>query len=332
MTGAESNTPPPRRTADRAVFGVVVLLALILTYSEEIVSGLFDVFGRAEERQWRIALIFVDLATLAWVGWLKRSIGRSEDAGARLWRWWWAGFVIVIAVDVLLSIIDERPPAWIDLMAETLFAGSMGVLMTSSLNADPLTLFSSSKRARMPRDWLRVRAVVPLVLGTFAAYTGGMVFVDFLDVDVVRTLDPATAAEVDKLALPQRLSVLSQLCSGAVSSDYFRAAVYILPTLLLTLGVEFNFFRRAMRDPAQRAATTVVVTVMSVGLVCALSTLPFMGKECGQIVSVWHEYLSFEISLQGVFTGLITLVWLLASASLLDEADLPTDPASGHDQ
>jgi hypothetical protein len=300
-TGAESNTPPVRRTAEREVFGVIVLMALILSYSEEIVAGLFDAFGQGEKKEWRIALVFVDLAILAWVGWLKRSIGRSEDAGSRLWRWWWAGFVIVIALDVLLSGLEERPPAWIDLVAETLFAGAMGVLTMSSLNADPLTLFSSSKRARMPRDWLRVRAVVPLVLGTFAAYTGAMVFVDFLNVDVVRTLDPATAAEVANLALPQRLSVLSQLCSGAVSSDYFRTAVYISPVLLLALGVEFNYFRRAMHDPAQRAATTVVVTVMSVGLVCALSTLPFSGKECGH-------------------------VWLLVSASLLDKAESPTDP------
>jgi hypothetical protein len=46
------------------------------------------------------------------------------------------------------------------------------MIMLSSLNADPLTLFSSAKRVAQPTDWLRARAVVPLIVGTYAAYIG----------------------------------------------------------------------------------------------------------------------------------------------------------------
>ena len=50
---------------------------------------------------------------------------------------------------------------------------------------------------------------------------------------------------------------------------------------------------------------------MSIGLVCALSTLPWGGDECGEILEAWHEYLTFVVLLQAIFTGLATLVWLL---------------------
>jgi hypothetical protein len=35
------------------------------------------------------------------------------------------------------------------------FIVAMTMIMLSSLNADPLTLFSSAKRAAQPTDWLR---------------------------------------------------------------------------------------------------------------------------------------------------------------------------------
>jgi hypothetical protein len=77
------------------------------------------------------------------------------------------------------------------------------------------------------------------------------------------------------------------------------------------LGIEFGFFRATLREPAQRAATAATVTLMSIGLVCALSTLPWGGDECGEILEAWHEYLTFVVSLQAIFAGLATLVWLL---------------------
>lgn len=317
-----------RRTPDRAILGVVFLLLFVFSYSEEIVSGLFQAIGHGETEEWRIALIVADLALLVWVGLLKRSISRDDHGPARLWRWWWAGCVIVIALDVVLNGLQEYPPAWVDVVSSVLFTIAMGILMVSSINADPLTLFSSRKRAALRRDWLRVRAVVPLIVGTFAAYIGATVFTDFFDVDVIRKLDSEMAAEIAQLPFNERLDVLSHLCSNAVNPFYFQHVVEVLPLLLLALGVEFNYFRRTLRDPAQRAATAATVTVISIGLVFALSTLPWSGNECGQVPAGWHEYMTFVVSLQGIFTALATLVWVLVVNMPDDE---PGDESDAQD-
>ena len=69
MTETEAGgTAVVRRTPDRAILGVIFLLLFVLSYSEEIVSGLFQVLGQGETEEWRIALIVADLAILAWIG------------------------------------------------------------------------------------------------------------------------------------------------------------------------------------------------------------------------------------------------------------------------
>lgn len=42
-------------------------------------------------------------------------------------------------------------------------------------------------------------------------------YVDFFDVDTARALDPAIEAQVSDLTVPEQMSVLSQLCQGAIS-------------------------------------------------------------------------------------------------------------------
>jgi len=185
------------------------------------------------------------------------------------------------------------------------------VIMLSSLNADPLTLVSSAKRAAQPTDWLRALAVVPLIVGAYAAYVGATVWTDYFNFDVVRTLDGALAAEVEQLSLFERQSGLQEICGPGVDPSYFEQVAQIIPLLLITLGIEFGFFRATLREPTQRAPTATTVTLMSIGLVCALSTLPWGDDECGQILEAWHEYLAFVVSLQAIFTGLASLVWLL---------------------
>ena len=70
-----------------------------------------------------------------------------------------------------------------------------------------------------------------------------------------------------------------------------------------------------MTDAGQRAATAATVTVMAAGLVGALSTLPWDGQGCGDVLTSWHEYVAFLFAVQGIFTGLATLVWLLVSSA-----------------
>jgi hypothetical protein len=184
---------------------------------------------------------------------------------ARLWGWWGIG-VILLVIDVLRLIPLES--IRVDVLTATIYAAAMGFTMAVSLNADPFTLFSSARRVALPKDWMRVRAIVPLVVG-------------------------------------------------------------VLPVLLLTLGIEFNYFRRTLADAGQRAATAATVTVMAAGLVGALSTLPWDGQGCGDVLSGWHEYMAFLLSVQAIFTGLVTLVWLLAASTPDDVTDSDTLSKSG---
>jgi hypothetical protein len=307
-----------RQRGDRAVFGVVFLMLFAFSYSEQLVSGLFPVVGGGGQTAWRVAVVVVDAAVLGLVGLRKRIITQADGAAPRLWGWWWTGVVILLGVDVFR--LFPLQSIQVDVVTATVYAVAMGWTMAASLNADPLALFSTARRVALPTDWVRVRAVVPLVLGTWLCYLAASAFVDHFDVDTVRAIDPATAEEVADLPLPQQMAVLSQLCEGAISPVFFNQIVGVMPVLLLTLGIEFNYFRRTLTDAGQRAATAATVTVMAAGLVGALSTLPWDGQGCDDVLSSWHEYLAFLFAVQGVFTGLATLVWLLV-ASTPDVAD-----------
>ncbi len=299
--------------SDRAVFGVVFSMLFAFSYSEQLISGVYPVAGEAGHTGWRITVIATDAVVLSVVGLMKRAITRADGDSPRLWIWWWAGVVVLLAVDVLRVVSHGSIRA--DLVTSTVYAVAVGSTMAASLNADPLTLFSGTRRVMLPTDWVRVRAIVPLVLGTWICYLAASAFVDFFDVDTVRTLDPVTAAEVDSMPVSEQFAVLSQLCEGAISPTFFHQVVGVLAVLLLALGVEFNYFRRTLTDAGQRAATAATVTVMAAGLVLALSTLPWDGQGCGDVLSSWHEYMAFLVAVQGVFTGLATLVWLLVAST-----------------
>ena len=302
-----------RQRGDRAVFGVVFLMLFAFSYSEQLVSGLFPVVGGGGQTAWRVAVVVVDVAVLGLVGLMKGIVTRADGDAPRLWGWWWTGVVILIAVDVLRLFPVEA--IGLDLLTATVYAAAMGLTMAASLNADPLALFSTARRVALPTDWARVRAVVPLVFGTWLCYLAASAFVDYFDLRAVRTLDPATADKVAEMPIPEQMAVLSQLCQGAISPVFFELIVEVLPVLLLTLGIEFNYFRRTLTDAGQRAATAATVTVMAAGLVGALSTLPWDGQGCGDVLSSWHEYVAFLFAVQGVFTGLATLVWLLVAST-----------------
>lgn len=302
---------PPR--GDRAVFGVVFLMLFVFSFSEQFVSALFPTFGHGGHTSWRIAVIVVDAVVLGFVGLMKRAVTRADGDASRLWGWWWTGVAILIAVDVLRLMPTES--IRLDLLTATVYAAATGFTMAAALNADPLTLLRSARRMALPTDWVRVRAIVPLVLGAWVCYLAASAFVDFFDVDTLRALDPATAAEVAGMPESEQLAVLAQLCEGAISPVFFQQVVGVLPVLLLTLGIEFNYFRRTLADAGQRAATAATVAVISVGLIGALSTLPWDGRGCGDVLSGWHEYMAFLLAVQGIFTGLATLVWLLVAST-----------------
>jgi hypothetical protein len=305
---------PPR--VDRAVFGVVFLMLFAFSYSEQFIS---QVFGSGGPTVWQIAVIVVDAAVLGAVGLMKRAVTRDDGDVPRLWGWWWTGVAVLLGVDALRVVVVES--ILLDVLTVTVYAAAMGVTMAVSLNADPLTLLSSGRRVALPIDWARVRAIVPLVVGAWLCYLAASAYVDYFDVTTARSLDPSTEAAVLDLPVTEQLSVLSQLCRGAISPVFFQQVVGVIPVLLLALGVEFNYFRRTLTDAGQRAATAATVTVLAAGLVGALSTLPWDGQGCGDVLARGHEYIAFLLAVQAVFTGLATLVWLLVANAPDEVAD-----------
>jgi hypothetical protein len=312
---ADNSAVLARHRRDQAVLAVVFLLLFAFSYSEDFVFAVLQATGHEHVAGWLIGLVGFDAAVLAVVGLLKRAIARADDEAPRLWRWWWISFAAIVGVDVFLVLLPEDHSLWIDLVSSVALATLMGILMMVSLNGDPLTLFSRARRSAEKTDWARVRAVVPLVIGTLACYIAATAFNDFFDLDTVRVLDPEMEAEVGAMPIAEKLEALATLCEGAVSPAFFQTVVKVIPLLLLTIGVEFNFFRRALDEPAQRAAAAATVALMSIGLSLAVSTLPWADTGCGGVLGYWHEYLTFVVSVQGVATGLATLIWLLVASS-----------------
>lgn len=302
-----------RHRRDLAVIAVVFLLLFAFSYSEDFVFAVLEATGRDHRAGWFVGLVGFDAIVLVLTGLLKRFIARADGESSRLWPWWWTASGAVIGVDVFLVFLPEEHPLWVDFSASTALAILMGIVMMVSLNADPLTLFDGDRRSAYSTDWARVRAVIPLVIGTLACFLAATAFDDFFDLDTVRVLDQEMEAEVAAMPLPERLGAWATLCEGAVSPTFFQQVVAVIPLLLLTLGVEFNFFRRALDEPAQRAAAAATVALMAIGLSLAVSTLPWADTGCGGVLGYWHEYLTFVVSVQGVATGLATLMWLLVA-------------------
>src|SRR4029077_16814332 len=78
-----------RHRRDRAVLAVVFLLLFAFSYSEDFVAAALEATGRDHVTGWIVGLVGFDVSVLAVVGLLKRVIGRADNDGPRLWRWWW---------------------------------------------------------------------------------------------------------------------------------------------------------------------------------------------------------------------------------------------------
>lgn len=300
-----------KQKIDSHVLGVVLLLMLGYANSDKIVGGALATIGKGDSPVWRVGVLLTDIAILALVAKLKRNIACADGTPGRLWGWWWTAFIVACALDIGQVVIGDHAPLAVDLLSSLVFLIAMAVLMLSSLNADPSTLFSARSRQALPSDWVRVSATTPLIVGSLAAFLGATLWTEFFNPTAVRSLDPETAREIAQMSLVDQQVVLTEICDEGINPSYFQHIADVLPVLLLALGVEFNYFRRSVREPVQRVVVVITVAVMCTALVLALSTLPFDGYGCDDVLAAWHEYLAFTISLQAVFMALTTVVWML---------------------
>ena len=313
LTQSDRDAAVAQSRRDRAMLAVVFLLLFFMSYSEDMVAAVLEATGRDTVAMWAVGLVGLDGAALIVATRLKQRIAAAEEPRPRLRPWWWTSCAAVLVLDLFLVLLPEEHPLWIDLVSSVAFALLMGILMMVALNADPLTVVSAARRSATPVDWARARAVIPLVVGTMAAYVAATAFDDFFDLDTVRSLDPELATEVAAMPVAERLGALDTLCQGAVSPAFFQQVVVIIPLLLLAIGIEFNYFRRSLAQPVQRAAAAATAAVMAIGLSLAVSTLPWTDTGCGGVLGHWHEYLTFVLAVHGIATGLATPLWLLVS-------------------
>lgn len=115
------------------------------------------------------------------------------------------------------------------------------------------------------------------------------------------------------------------MTSSVVST--FRQMGSVIPTLMLTLAFEFNYFRRATGrlEPVQWACPIITVVMFCAGLTAAISKLVRAGHDgvCSQVAQ-WHTYVAFTLTVQATAIGLATLVWLLVSARADADANAET--------
>ena len=132
-----------------------------------------------------------------------------------------------------------------------------------------------------------------MLTGTFAAYVGSNVWLNILEHSARRTCYDET-------------------CHGAVASEYFSALSQVIPLLLVAVGIEAGVFKASLKDDVPRAMTITTVVILCVAEVLALSALvsPNRGSP-NEILSEWHEYLTFFVTWEACFIALSLLVWVL---------------------
>lgn len=286
---------------------LVFVWVIVFTYSEDIVDAIEDVtdaVGRSRFPEWLWAWmpLVLDVVLILASSPLKRRIAKSDGDGDRLWGWWTAGALLTVGTHVMLifagSHAVNRTTLWLHLLAMFLYIVAMGILLTSTINADPMTLFSPRLRDERPRDWSRTHSTLPLIVGTFFAYIATPLWYPVITPHTAPIGEPADHG-----------------CPPLIDPQYFAQMAQVIPVLLVTLGIEFNYVRQSetVREPIQRAAPILTVILLCIAEGLAFSAL--VKKDACGLGAAWLEYIALVVTVQATAIGLATLVWLLLTSA-----------------
>jgi hypothetical protein len=240
-------------------------------------------------------LLLIILCSTMWL-W-----SRSSWPRASLWTWWTIGAGLTLALDAL-TINGEVENPWVNLLASLGYVLSLAILLAVAVRVDPTAVLSGKARTNN-HAWKDFSGALPLLTGTFAAYVGSNIWHSILERSA------------------QRISCIDT-CHGAVASEYFSSLSQVIPLLLVAVGIEAGIFKTSLREPVPRAMTITTVVILCVAEVLALSALvsPNRGSP-NEILSEWHEYLTFFVTWEAGFIALSLLVWVLVFRSV--EEDIP---------
>jgi hypothetical protein len=304
--GSTGTSERTQRAAGRLAMILVFLWVIAYTYSEDVadvINDVTDAVGKPRFPGW--VWVWAPLAldtVLVLASWpLKRRIAKGDGDSGRLWGWWTSGALLTVAVHLMWILTEPHQvnaaTVGLHLLASFLFVIAMGILLTSTLNADPMTLFSPRLRDAEPRDWSRAQSTLPLIIGTFFGYV-------------------ATPLWYPKILLHSAPigSSGDQGCPPVIDPQYFAQMAQVIPVLLITLGIEFNYVRRtqAVQEQVQRAAPILTVILLCVAQGLAFSAL-IKKDACGP-VAAWNEYSALVVTVQALAIGLATFVWLLLTS------------------
>lgn len=239
---------------------------------------------------WAIAFIASTAVFIGLIALLKLRIEKLDGDGHRYWGWFCTGAALVMvrvcASHVYSGYLQGSPPWWLMIgILLPIYSVGMTLLLLTGVNADPLTIISQSRRCERPRDWARVRSLVPVIAGLVVLLTA-----DFLFFPV--------GAHRDE-----------------VREDFFHEVLSLLPILLLALAFEMKFFRGRIDadgrpggpDPVLRTAPIATGIMISLAIIMAGSTLTY---DHSPGTAAWHVFIAFAISVQAVTTALATVLWV----------------------
>lgn len=316
-TGQETDGPVRERAA-REGFALVLFLLVAfvpLAFSEDFIAAFSDV-TRTQSQPGLLVVVDAGLLTFLFLLtiWLQKPT-REEERNWDFAPWWIGGAALTLAVDMALTRWIERDSVWIEIGSSVLYILSLALIVAATVGVNPSRARTQSGSTRI--EWARFRPLIPLLVGTLAAYVGTILWGRFLlGDDVARTISEAQLM-AERIGLnadqttPEGRQALDALCSGAIHQEYFAQISQIIPLLLVGLGIEANFFRELLTKPVQREITIVTVVILAVAEASAISALTEPNQGCGDILFGWHEYAAFIITVEASFAALALLVWAL---------------------
>lgn len=271
---------------DLPALAAVFLLIVGFTFSDDMVEFVLDMTGNhdlaATHRHWLVMGLDVVLVLVTAV--LKWQIHEDRLTPGEFLRKlltgsWAVGALLVIGAHLALILTAEHRSGlgtvasfWINVAASLVFVAAMTTLLLSVL---------SEKSGS--RSW-----IAPLVFGTFVVQIASALWYPVIESNTG--------------------------CAGEVSSQFYFDMTQMLSVVLLTIAVELNYVRRnaVELDPGRRMAPVFIVLLLCTAVALCLSMDVKVDQDtlCG-MGAVWHEYITFVVSVQAMAIGLATLVWLL---------------------
>jgi hypothetical protein len=292
--GAYAGDKVERGHPEPTVFAASVVLFAVFVpfaFSEELINGAFDACWADgacayERAPWQL-LAFDTALTLGIIFGAWRFRERYWVRFSRRKLWIWSSVVVVgnLALDALpyrdfQEQYHDLAVLWFNLLMDVGYLILTAILLAVILGIAPMSLL---RRTRDRQEWERYRILLPLLVGTFAAWVGGELW-DF------------------GLANPQNWN------QQHVGTEFFAQLSQVIPLLLVALAIEANFFKLQMRGNTQRAVTIVTVAMMCLGEILVLSVL-VLGDAAYRSLDGWHEFIAFVLGLEAVLVGLATLIW-----------------------